>query len=73
MILFRRVTNFNDITHHFLHCIYVHLELTKSNVLRSHIFWEFNFLLTNHYLVLVEFYVLQCFMFFHRSRGCRPK
>ncbi|RCV07437.1 hypothetical protein SETIT_1G244500v2 [Setaria italica] len=27
----RRVTNFNDITHHFLHCIYVHLELTKSN------------------------------------------
>nr|TKW40484.1 hypothetical protein SEVIR_1G248900v2 [Setaria viridis] len=27
----RRVTNFNDIAHHFLHCIYVHLELTKSN------------------------------------------
>jgi len=26
----RRVTNFNDITHHFLHCIYVHLELTRS-------------------------------------------
>jgi replication factor A2 len=26
----RRVTNFNDITHHFLHCIHVHLELTRS-------------------------------------------
>ncbi|KAJ1270763.1 hypothetical protein BS78_06G076600 [Paspalum vaginatum] len=25
----RRVTNFNDITHHFLHCIHVHLELTR--------------------------------------------
>ncbi|CAL5057006.1 unnamed protein product [Urochloa decumbens] len=26
----RRVTNFNDITHHFLQCIHVHLELTRS-------------------------------------------
>ncbi|KAL6633933.1 hypothetical protein ACP70R_026604 [Stipagrostis hirtigluma subsp. patula] len=26
----RRVTNFNDVTHHFLHCIHVHLELTRS-------------------------------------------
>ncbi|KAL6899553.1 hypothetical protein ACP4OV_006211 [Aristida adscensionis] len=25
----RRVKNFNDITHHFLHCIHVHLELTR--------------------------------------------
>ncbi|CAM0945138.1 unnamed protein product [Alopecurus aequalis] len=24
------VTNYNDITHHFLHCIYVHLDLTRS-------------------------------------------
>ncbi|OEL15908.1 Replication protein A 32 kDa subunit B [Dichanthelium oligosanthes] len=26
----KRVTDFNDITHHFLHCIHVHLELTRS-------------------------------------------
>uniref|UniRef100_A0A0D9VIN1 Replication protein A C-terminal domain-containing protein n=2 Tax=Leersia perrieri TaxID=77586 RepID=A0A0D9VIN1_9ORYZ len=26
----RPVTNFNDVTHHFLHCIHVHLELTRS-------------------------------------------
>uniref|UniRef100_J3LF26 Replication protein A C-terminal domain-containing protein n=2 Tax=Oryza brachyantha TaxID=4533 RepID=J3LF26_ORYBR len=25
----RLVTNFNDVTHHFLHCIHVHLELTR--------------------------------------------
>ncbi|KAM0909993.1 hypothetical protein ACQ4PT_014451 [Festuca glaucescens] len=25
----RLVTNYNDITHHFLHCIYVHLDLTR--------------------------------------------
>ncbi|KAF8768856.1 hypothetical protein HU200_007420 [Digitaria exilis] len=25
----RRVTNFNEITHHFLHCIQVHLDLTR--------------------------------------------
>lgn len=26
----RPVINFNDVTHHFLHCIHVHLELTRS-------------------------------------------
>ncbi|KAL5212332.1 hypothetical protein ABZP36_023179 [Zizania latifolia] len=26
----RHVTNFNDVTHHFLHCVHVHLELTTS-------------------------------------------
>ncbi|KQK00456.1 replication protein A 32 kDa subunit B [Brachypodium distachyon] len=26
----RLVTNYNDITHHFLYCIYVHLDLSKS-------------------------------------------
>uniref|UniRef100_A0ACD5YSE8 Uncharacterized protein n=1 Tax=Avena sativa TaxID=4498 RepID=A0ACD5YSE8_AVESA len=26
----RLVTNYNDITHHFLYCIYVHLDLAKS-------------------------------------------
>ncbi|TVU29125.1 hypothetical protein EJB05_20676 [Eragrostis curvula] len=25
----RRVTDFNDVTHHFLHCIHVHLQLTR--------------------------------------------
>ncbi|EEE57431.1 hypothetical protein OsJ_07632 [Oryza sativa Japonica Group] len=25
----RRITNFNDVTHHFLHCVHVHLELTR--------------------------------------------
>ncbi|GJM85600.1 hypothetical protein PR202_ga02068 [Eleusine coracana subsp. coracana] len=26
----RRVTDFNDVTHHFLHCIHVHLQLTRG-------------------------------------------
>ncbi|XP_047081903.1 replication protein A 32 kDa subunit B-like [Lolium rigidum] len=26
----RLVTNYNDITHHFLHCIYVHLDLART-------------------------------------------
>uniref|UniRef100_A0A453P547 Uncharacterized protein n=1 Tax=Aegilops tauschii subsp. strangulata TaxID=200361 RepID=A0A453P547_AEGTS len=26
----RLVTNYNDITHHFLYCIYVHLDLAKA-------------------------------------------
>ncbi|KAM0877515.1 hypothetical protein ACQ4PT_035438 [Festuca glaucescens] len=29
MKLVKLVTNYNDITHHFLHCIYVHLDLAR--------------------------------------------
>ncbi|XP_051193661.1 replication protein A 32 kDa subunit B [Lolium perenne] len=31
----RLVTNYNDITHHFLYCIYVHLDLAKAKRLAS--------------------------------------
>jgi hypothetical protein len=30
LFLSRLVTNYNDITHHFLYCIYVHLDLAKK-------------------------------------------
>jgi hypothetical protein len=36
LFLVRLVTNYNDITHHFLYCIYVHLDLAKAKVLSCH-------------------------------------
>jgi hypothetical protein len=31
------VIDFNDVTHHFLHCIHVHLQLTMSKVLNRYL------------------------------------